>query len=979
MKNLEELIAQIRFQLFQLASKNAHHDFEHICRHLSRARICSNILPATGPVSTGGDQGKDFETFRTYLSKSFNESAFVGLTSEEPIAFACTIQKTNLDKKIKSDINTIIDGDSEIAGVHYFLTQDLPVANRHKLQQWCKNEHSIYLEVYDGQAISELLSEYDVFWIAEKYLSIPNDLYPKQLKDNNWYSKLLDKWKLTESDELNYADFFEIKSAIRTATFNDNYKSDIIFWIAKLKIFLNQDRLISLKRKAIYEIVVASLRGLGNLECSFEDIDYYFESIEHLSSPYDLDEAEILINYCVGASRHNVFNYPKEKLVKCKEVLNTRIDENLKNEQSLTNICALYEIKGFTFISANPIGQDNIDLKEAIRFWNKVADLAKDCPLYPLERFIDRLTKIIGLLNNYLEGYYEDLEKLTVRLDSLLEKRFGSFAAAEKARDRAMQFRSNGAITRAIKQLHISKINWFAEETLKGSVISCIMIATWYNELHLIYAAKYYYLAASFIILESNKSELNKYFSDSLIRLAEIDYINGNWCSYIDFTELGLIGYNIFSDQSVKDDGTDELSRTIYHMSILLTLTKQIKPEIHETLSNKIERWGLKEYFDSVLPMAEKNFIMDDKEELWTDIINNFSALPLSDLGNSRKIIWSALGIDWEINFNNDYRTVPIAEQFVAIMQIILCDLSNLDLYLLKTKVSIHLSVDQNKKYDISPVPSNKFREWKVNFPYYEKLTKSNFDDIQTLCITSITEIFFEVSLKPYDNLMKLLEQSFKDGLSLKVFIAQPFEILFRKFISLESFNDIPRAKYEPPVSPNRFAFEPHPLLSWKHELAETYSVEKTKEFLINRYKYIPQSIKYTLPHLLLSSEFQETVSTLRLKGWKDWHILNSVAAITINYRMQRIPSVKNNPENMRKYMYEQMFKTELEDAEKAPQSYYSLKSIIQQHNNNMLSTLKALGLECRQMTPDFDAINEFLKYRFNYWEDDITHENLLE
>ncbi len=332
----------------------------------------------------------------------------------------------------------------------------------------------------------------------------------------------------------------------------------------------------------------------------------------------------------------------------------------------------------------------------------------------------------------------------------------------------------------------------------------------------------------------------------------------------------------------------------------------------------------------------------------------------------------------WEINFTNDYRTVPIAEQFSAIMQIILCDLSTLDLYLLKTKVSIHLSVDPNNKYEISPIPSNKFREWNVRFPYYEQLTKSNFEEIQILCITSITEIFFEVSLKTYDNLMKLIKQSFKDGLSLKVFIAQPYEIIFRKFISQEIFNKIPRANFDPPQSPKNIAIKSHPLLSWKQDLADIYSADKTKEFLNNRYKFIPQSIKYTLPYLLTFREFREIITNLKSNGWKDWHILNSIVGITFNYRMQRIPSVKNNPENMRNYMIENMYKPELEEAEKAPINFYSENNIIQQHNNNMISTLSILGLECRQMTPDFDAINEFLTYRFNYWADDIDHENLL-
>jgi hypothetical protein len=60
----EEAGKLIRFALSELAAENAHHDFEHLCRHLTRRKICPNIIPATGPVSGGGDQGADFETYK---------------------------------------------------------------------------------------------------------------------------------------------------------------------------------------------------------------------------------------------------------------------------------------------------------------------------------------------------------------------------------------------------------------------------------------------------------------------------------------------------------------------------------------------------------------------------------------------------------------------------------------------------------------------------------------------------------------------------------------------------------------------------------------------------------------------------------------------------------------------------------------------------------------------------------------------------
>ena len=83
MANPSEVEAQVRFALSQLPAQNAHHVFEHICRQLTQQFICSNVLPATGPVSAGGDQGRDIETFRTYLREELGpHGAFLGLVSE---------------------------------------------------------------------------------------------------------------------------------------------------------------------------------------------------------------------------------------------------------------------------------------------------------------------------------------------------------------------------------------------------------------------------------------------------------------------------------------------------------------------------------------------------------------------------------------------------------------------------------------------------------------------------------------------------------------------------------------------------------------------------------------------------------------------------------------------------------------------------------------------------------------------------------
>ncbi|EDE7185586.1 hypothetical protein BXO55_02565 [Salmonella enterica subsp. enterica serovar Enteritidis] len=206
-------IAMIRFQLEQLSARNAHHEFEHLCRHLSRETICSNILPATGPVSSGGDQGRDYETFTTFINHPHRDRIFFGGRSDsKQLVFACSLtNKAKLKSKIESDVTTICNGCNPDI-IYFFSNQDVPVALRHKLQNWSEEAHNVKLEIIDAQALSEQLSAPNTFWIAEEFLDIPSELMARPIvSENNDYEKTRQKWIIDGHNPANYADFVDIK------------------------------------------------------------------------------------------------------------------------------------------------------------------------------------------------------------------------------------------------------------------------------------------------------------------------------------------------------------------------------------------------------------------------------------------------------------------------------------------------------------------------------------------------------------------------------------------------------------------------------------------------------------------------------------------------------------------------------------------------------------------------------------------------
>ena len=260
------LRSYIRYQLSQLSSRNGQHEFEQLAYDLARIRVASNLLPATGPVQAGGDQGRDFESYRTFLASSpLSAATFIGNASRGLIAGACTLDKRIL-RKIKSDLSTIFAHGERPTHVAYFCEPDIPIAKRHVLQSFCTVTYGATLDIFDGNTIADMLADTDARGVAFEHLEIPSELWPAPGTLDPEYSVSRTRWLSRKQRPLNWADFFEIKLGLRTATFNEEAKPDLPNWIATMKTFLYGQSPPRMAQKARYEVSVAELRGQGSLD-----------------------------------------------------------------------------------------------------------------------------------------------------------------------------------------------------------------------------------------------------------------------------------------------------------------------------------------------------------------------------------------------------------------------------------------------------------------------------------------------------------------------------------------------------------------------------------------------------------------------------------------------------------------------------------------------------------------------------------------
>lgn len=973
MYTIATLKQQIKFAFGQLSSANAHHEFEHICFDIAKQRICSNILRATGPVSAGGDQGKDFETFKTYIETSpIANSTFIGLVSNSPLVFACTLNK-KIKPKIKADVSTIMGGNVQVDGIHYFSANDIPVSARHELQDWARATFHVALEIYDATAIADFLSERELFWIAEQYLNIPSEVYPRFPKDDkDWYEELLSKWKDNKTSPETFADFTEIKMGTRHATFHEEVRQDLSFWIKRFEQFLSSTTSDTLRRYITYEIAVASLRGKGSMRGQEDRLRAYFSVIPELTSSKDLEDTAILAKYCVGAVVDKAVEMSLEEVQLWTEALVDRIDKILANTKNIGYKCSLLETQGG--LCLDPLRFKTLGEAVGLAFnkWGELLDLVDQAPLFPLERFSDRLTGMIDIF-----GSHPLYHSFTRKVDEHLSKRYGGFIAAEKCRDRAIAFYDKGDLLNAIKELHQAKIDWFADETLKGSLLAMLLLSQWYTELGLAYAGKYYALAVAYISAFSTNDSVKSFIPRGLANAAESDYSAGVWWSFLDLAEIALKGHGHYSTDPSDIEKHHLFQSILFDITIIMHITLQSDVALYEEIKGRVDKWEMSDLIDLLLEEVKKSWSRLTREEIWETMEEQIHGKPFNDLGQMRTVTWLAFGITWKVSWENTYEKTAIAEQFISALQIISVDMADVDLCLLKSDVVIDIDL-YNSIPNAEPIDENNERQWKVHLPNQVTQEKLSMDEFNVYILAIGIHVLSDASLLPEKEMEKVLEVHVKDGLSSKVFIGNTYLKLFREFNAEEDFKQ--RADKNFAEKDKQFTMTSHPALKWNDSPRAEYTKKESDELVAERYKRGIVPIRLTLERLAEDKEFMTIVQKLRKEGWKDWHFITAISNLVLNERVNGIlKGSQQSPEITIELFRELAIKDESKSDPVVPTSLFTEENMRIAIHISQASTLQGHGLQLRQHTPNINAIDHFLRLRYGYWDEDIEHEPILQ
>ena len=150
-----------------------------------------------------------------------------------------------------------------MAAVVVYTEANVTTARRHSLQHWAREKWDVPVDVIDGEGLADLLAGQNLFWAATEHLAIPAELAPESTELAE-YGNNLGTWQDRTEDPRTFGDLLSLRDGLRDATFTAEHREDLPFWLSRMRLLLNSQS-AEIARRARYEVIVATLRGLGHL------------------------------------------------------------------------------------------------------------------------------------------------------------------------------------------------------------------------------------------------------------------------------------------------------------------------------------------------------------------------------------------------------------------------------------------------------------------------------------------------------------------------------------------------------------------------------------------------------------------------------------------------------------------------------------------------------------------------------------------
>lgn len=998
----------IHFRLTHLGDLNEHHTFEEICFQIALRRISSNVMRASGPVSAGGDQGRDAESYYTALPRELpGAGGFIGRATTEPLVIACTIKKDRLKAKIKGDLDSICGSGEPVERVAFFSAHTVPAAHRHELQEHARTTHAVSLEIFDGVQISHMLAEGDLFWVAQRYLDLPSNLAPVVVDEPQpeWYSATLTALRSRSEVYRSEGALSEVRDGLRHAAGTPDALGDLPEWLGYMREFAVAGANDDLTFRARYEIAFATWRGRNTFQDVEDDVRAALEYAQSSFVPWVLQDADTLLRLWGAAWRSSLATASADEIHDTNLRLRKHVAELIDlTEQSthpirkarLYGIAAqlclhprwpevdqeqpgtlptpreLIELRREAGEAGLPLQFSSdvpIDIDQAMTHLSRLVELLPLARVYP----VGDLTEIFQMLTPALarDSRYNHVCEA---LDAAAAAVGGDTAVATTSRARALSWLQADRPLEALRELHTTKINLLHGDTLRGSLITMRLIARTYARLKFAFAAKQHALAAVMIATGSGDSDLHDILHSALVDAMDYSYAAGYWADSTALGHAAVLAHGVYAEQAFDRQAHPELERVDFHLLTPMLAAERYRPAalpvLKAALGSTGYETGLLERLDMLRPSfrsTEAEFAEQARQQL--------SGSPFSDFGSRRTLTFAGLGLAWTVTCSNSRETVLAAERLASAIQIMLADLAPADPAFVPHDVHVRVTVG-------TPHPSSegnarvKMKHDRVLCSVVLSSADSvDMDALDHETMSTVTYILLHLTARGRDDFMALITQAFASGLTHKINSGRPYDEVAGILDNLHydrvastaldpidaTFRTTPAVALAAPVSPGP---------GYDHGAA----LERIRE----NYAWLPTLINRSLPRVLADPDTVEVLRQLRAAGWLDWHLLLALVNVAGNVRM-RAAGVLSRPYIDRDEAVRLFKQPESADSEEVPLSEFTLANL-QQQLQMCVSTV-AQGrwkIPLHDGQPNLVGLKALLEARYGF-RNDVPHVDLLE
>ncbi len=1000
---VEQTRAEVRFALSQLAAGNGHHEFEALARALARATVTRNVLPATGPVSVGGDQGRDFETYVTQLAGQVQAiGANMGLTDGDGVAFACTLQQSDIASKIRADIKAILTTGTPVQLIVYYCEANVPVAIRHRLQDEARKQSRVQLEIFDGTAIAEVLSQHATFWIAESFLSLPARTLPPPPDRPDWYELDLSRWQQRTPPASTWGDYVDLAGCVRYAYGARDGREDLPFWLGELEPLLDPSTPKPLKHAARHQTVLATHLGLGAMRQADSLVADEISDALISCVPTDLSDATVLLMLTVSAFLRGETDHTAETIDMWGTKLDGTVDELLGSSDNANDIASLLQssialklrpdlrqlppgeatpfiedptasltpnerLEAIATGGAVPAGIPSVNMPGA---WNALVTLIDhlpEVPLFPAAPLADFLA-----INARLLFDQPDFDHVSSRLDARIAKTLGDAAAADNALARASALFDAGQYLRGLTHLHRARNNLVSGESAERMVQAALATAAAYRELNLNAASKYFGLVAAALA----GTEGGDLYARGLFAAAAADYHQGNWLNATILNREAVIGHGLLAERSFDFEVHEWLNKSMFELVAMRALARKVGPPLQSFLDDATAEAGVSELLDSLLEGAAALSSNKDWRPWWDDLdveefqakcVREFGQPAFSDAGPQRELRFMCLGVHWRVQFANQPDAVLAAERFAAVLQIALAHLSDWDPALLPTSVTVCVSVTDGETAISEAGSTPTETRFECGLQVMPDPACMADHDVMVATLGAATTVIVAVSTRDDEAWKEALDRAAEDGLFSNIQFAMPYDVASRSTRAVFSEQILE-------ASVQSTGYQPAgPGLEAPGGPGPGYSTERSHEEIRFRYEDLPGRINSTLPGLQQDEDFQRRVDTLRSRGWRDWHILIAVVGVAKNTRLKFRGGVDTEDTDSLK----EFFLAPEPPGDPVPARFFTLDQLefLLKVNLTPFSTV-AWNFALRQQVIDVDAVEQILCARYGWMTDDVSHDD---